>query len=144
VIAAAELGRALADPGALHGITQLMTSWAAAFVLDPDGVTKTTALGCDRMSRRLDDALPDGDHRLRAAVWALMPPMISPRLAARNADAFPAEEAPRSPSTRPPTAVNRRSTTSTSQTKTQRQRLPSAHPAASRSPGVRRPPPSPL
>jgi len=61
-------------------------------VLDPDGVTKTTALGCDRMSRRLDDALPHGDHPLRTAVWALMRPMLSPRLAARNADAFRAEE----------------------------------------------------
>jgi hypothetical protein len=69
-----------------------VTRWAAAFVLDPDGVTKTTALGGDRMARRLDDTLPDGDHPLRTAVWALMRPVLSPRLAARNADAFLAEE----------------------------------------------------
>jgi hypothetical protein len=91
-IAAAEFARALADPDPLHGIAQLVTRWAAAFVLDPDGVTKTTALGADRMARRLDGALPDGDQPLRTAVWALMRPMLSPRLAALNGDAFLAEE----------------------------------------------------
>jgi hypothetical protein len=44
------------------------------------------------MARRLNDALPDGDHPLRAAVWALMRPMLSPRLAAANADAFVPED----------------------------------------------------
>jgi hypothetical protein len=87
-IAAAELQRALADPDPLRGIAQLVSRWAAAFVLDPDGVTKTAALGADRMARRLGDALPDGDHALRAAVWMLMRPMLSPRLASLNADAF--------------------------------------------------------
>jgi hypothetical protein len=61
-ITAAELDRALADPQPLHGIAQLITRWAAAFVIDTDGVTRTTALGSDRMARRLGDALPDGDH----------------------------------------------------------------------------------
>jgi hypothetical protein len=65
-----------------------VTRWAAAFVLDPDGVAKTTALGADRMARRLGEALPDGEQPLRAAVWALMRPMLSPRLAALNAGAF--------------------------------------------------------
>jgi hypothetical protein len=87
-IATAELQRALADPDPLRGTAQLVTRWAAAFVLDPDGVTKTTTLGADRMSRRLNDALPDGDHQLRAAVWSLMRPMLSPRLATLNTDAF--------------------------------------------------------
>ena len=40
------------------------------------------------MARRLGDALPDGDRPLRAAVWTLMRPMLSPRLAALNAEAF--------------------------------------------------------
>jgi hypothetical protein len=62
--------------------------WAAGFVVDPDGVTCTTALGAERMARRLGEALPDGDRPLRAAVWALMRPMLSPRLAALHADAF--------------------------------------------------------
>ena len=54
-------------------------------MLDPDGVTKTTALGADRMARRLHEALNDAEHPLRGAVWT---PMLSPRLAALNADAF--------------------------------------------------------
>jgi hypothetical protein len=86
-IAAAELERALADPDPLHGIAQVVTRWAAAFALDPDGVTRTTALGLDRMARRLGDTLPDGDGPLRAAVWTLMRPLLSPRLAALHADA---------------------------------------------------------
>jgi hypothetical protein len=40
------------------------------------------------MARRLADALPDGDGPLRAAVWTLMRPLLSPRLAALHADAF--------------------------------------------------------
>jgi hypothetical protein len=87
-VAAAEVERALADPDPLHGIAQLVTRWAAAFILDADGVTKTTARGADRMARRLGEALPDGDHALRVAVWTLMRPMLSPRLASLNADAF--------------------------------------------------------
>jgi hypothetical protein len=87
-ITAAELERALADPDPLHGIAQLTTRWAASFVLNPDGVTRTTALGADRMGRRLADALPDGEGPLRAAVWTLMRPLLSPRLAALHTDAF--------------------------------------------------------
>ena len=87
-IAAAELERALADPDPLHGTAQLAARWAAAFMIDPDGVTRTTALGADRMARRLGDALPDGDRPLREAVWTLMRPMLSPRLAGINADVF--------------------------------------------------------
>ena len=87
-IAAAELERALADPDALHGIAQLASRWAAAFVLDVEGVSRTTALGADRMARRLGDALPDGERPLREAVWVLMRPMLSPRLATLNAGAF--------------------------------------------------------
>jgi hypothetical protein len=87
-IAAAELERALADPDPLHGIGQLVIRWSAAFVLDPDGVTRTTALGADRMARRLGEALPDGDPPLRAAVWTLVRPMLSPRLVALYAEAF--------------------------------------------------------
>ena len=87
-IIAAELDRALADPDPLRGIAQLVSRWAAAFVIDPDGVSKTTGLGADRLDRRLRDALPDGAHPLRAATRALMRPMLSPRLVALNSDAF--------------------------------------------------------
>ena len=75
-------------PRSAHGIAQLVARWGAAFVIDPDGVTRTTALGAERMARRLGDALPDGDPPLRAAVWTLMRPMLSPRLCALNAEAF--------------------------------------------------------
>src|SRR5262249_1714507 len=93
-IATAELQRAPADPDPLRGIAQLTARWAAAFVLDPDGVTKTTALGAERMTRRLGEALPDGEHPLRNAVWALMRPMLSPRLATRHVDDFVTDERP--------------------------------------------------
>jgi hypothetical protein len=96
VIVAAELQRALDDKDPLRGIAQLAARLCAAFVLDPDGVTKTKALGAERMARRLRDAMPGGEHPLRAAVWALMRPMLSPHLTALNHDAFVVEHAPRS------------------------------------------------
>jgi hypothetical protein len=61
---------------------------AAAFVLDPDGVTRTKVLGSERMSRKLHDALPGGDEPLRAALWNFVRPMLSPRLAKLHHDAF--------------------------------------------------------
>jgi hypothetical protein len=61
-------------------------------VLDPVGVTRTKALGSERMASKLRDALPGGDGVLRAAVWELMRPMLSPRLVALNRDAFVVDE----------------------------------------------------
>jgi len=87
-----ELRRALADPDPLRGIAQLTARWAAAFVLDPDGPTRTKALGTERMARKLRDALPGGDHPLRSAVWEFVRPMLSPRLAELNRDAFVIED----------------------------------------------------
>jgi ParB-like nuclease domain len=84
----AELERALADPDPLRGIAQLTARWAAAFVLDPAGVTRTKALGSESMARKLRDALPGGEGALRAAVWEFMRPMLSPALASLNRDAF--------------------------------------------------------
>jgi hypothetical protein len=40
------------------------------------------------MGRKLGDALPGGDEPMRAAVWALLRPILSPRLTALNRDAF--------------------------------------------------------
>jgi len=93
-IADAELERALADPDPLRGIAQLAARWAAAFVLDPAGVTRTKALGSERMERKLRDALPGGEGALRAAVWDFMRPMLSPALVALNRDAFILDESP--------------------------------------------------
>jgi hypothetical protein len=87
-IVTVELQRALDDPDPLRGIAQLVARWAAAFVLDPDGVTRTKALGTERVARKLKDALPGGDQPLRAATWALLRPMLSPRLIALHRDAF--------------------------------------------------------
>jgi hypothetical protein len=84
----AELQRALDDPDPLRGIAQLVARWSAAFTLDPDGVTRTKALGSERMTRKLRDALPGGEHPLRTAVWEFLRPMLSPRLAALHRDAF--------------------------------------------------------
>ena len=89
----AELQRALDDPDPLRGIAQLTARWGAAFVLDPDGVTRTKALGRERMARKLRDALPGGENPLRAAVWEFMRPMLSPNLAQLNRDAFVVDEA---------------------------------------------------
>jgi hypothetical protein len=80
--------RALEDPDPLHGIAQLVARWGAAFVLDPDGVTRTKALGSERMAHKLRDALPGGEQPLRAALWAFMRPILSPRLVELNKDAF--------------------------------------------------------
>ena len=40
------------------------------------------------MARKLRDALPGGETALRASVWELMRPMLSPALVALNRDAF--------------------------------------------------------
>ena len=92
-IVAAELQRALDEPDPLHGIAQLTARWGAAFVLNPEGVTRTKALGRERIARKLSDALPGGENVLRAAVWQFMRPMLSPNLAQLNRDAFVLDEA---------------------------------------------------
>jgi hypothetical protein len=84
----AELKRALDDHDPLRGIAQLVARWSTAFTLDPDGITRTKALGTERMARKLRDALPGGQHPLRTAVWDFLRPMLSPRLAALHRDAF--------------------------------------------------------
>jgi hypothetical protein len=76
---AAELERALADPDPLHGIAQLLAGWAAAFVLDPDGVTKTTTSRSPRTTRpqpprRPEIAASRSDER-EAATWC--PPFFA-------------------------------------------------------------------
>ncbi len=91
-IVAAELERALEDPDPLRGIAQLAARLGAAFMLDPAGVTRTKALGSDRMAGKLRDALPGGDGALRANVWEFMRPMLSPALTALNRDTFISEE----------------------------------------------------
>jgi hypothetical protein len=63
-------------------------------VLDPAGVTRTKALGSESMARKLRDGLPGGDGALRAAVWELMRPMLSPALVALNRAAFVVNESP--------------------------------------------------
>ena len=88
----AELERALADPDPLRGIAQLTARLGAAFMLDPAGVIRTKALGSESMARKLRDALPGGDGALRAAVWELMRPMLSPSLVALNREAFVVNE----------------------------------------------------
>ena len=92
-ILAAELKRALDEPDPLRGIAQLAARWGAAFVLNPDGVTRTKALGRERIARRLSDSLPGGVSALRGAVWEFMRPMLSPNLAQLNRDAFVLDEA---------------------------------------------------
>ena len=91
-ITEAELQRALADPDPLRGIAQLAARWAAAFVLDPAGVTRTKALGSERIERKLRDALPGGESALRTAVWEFMRPMLSAALVALNRDTFIVDE----------------------------------------------------
>jgi hypothetical protein len=72
----------------MRGIAQLTARLAAAFVLDPAGVSRTKALGTERIARKLRDALPGGDSSLRNAVWEFMRPMLSPGLTELNHDAF--------------------------------------------------------
>jgi hypothetical protein len=84
----AELQRALDDPNPLRGIAQLAARFGAAYVLDPDGVTRTKALGSDRIARRLRDTLPAGNDALRSALWEFMRPMLCPTLVALNRETF--------------------------------------------------------
>jgi hypothetical protein len=84
----AELDHALADPDPLRGIAQLTARIGAGLTLDPAGVTRTKALGSERMGRKLADAVPCGESELRAAVWEFMRPMLSPALVELNRDAF--------------------------------------------------------
>ncbi len=83
-----ELQRALEDPDPLHGILALLSRWAAAFVLDINGIPATGPLGSGRVARKLQRALPEGSSELRTAVWELIRPMLSPHLAELNRDAF--------------------------------------------------------
>jgi len=92
-ILAAELHRALDDPDPLRSIAQLLARIGAAFMLNPEGVTRTKALGRERMARKLSDALPGGAPPLRTAIWEFMRPMLSPALAELNRDAFVIDEA---------------------------------------------------
>ncbi|MGZ4239972.1 MAG: hypothetical protein ACXVWT_28515 [Solirubrobacteraceae bacterium] len=96
----AELQRALADPDPFRGIAQLTARLGAAFTLDPAGVTRSKALGAERMARKLRDALLGGDSSLRNAVWEFMRPLLSLGLAALNPRARPHlrnERRPRDP-----------------------------------------------
>ena len=63
-IIGAELERALADPDPLRGIAQLIARWAALFMLDPAGVTRTKAFGTERMTGLIRAALPGGEGAL--------------------------------------------------------------------------------
>jgi hypothetical protein len=51
-------------------------------------------LATERISRKLHETLPDGDEEHRAAVWAFLRPMLSPRLAELHRDAFVTDEPP--------------------------------------------------
>jgi ParB-like chromosome segregation protein Spo0J len=95
-IVGAELRRALDEPDPLRGIASLVARCAAAFVLDPDGVTRTKVLGSERMGRKLHEALPGGEEPLRAALWTFLRPMLSPRLGELHRDAFVIDDAERS------------------------------------------------
>ena len=88
----AELRRALDDPDPLRGIAQLVARFGAAFMLDAHGVTRTKALGSERMAKRLREAVPGGENPLRTALWEFMRPMLSPHLVDANRDAFVFDE----------------------------------------------------
>ncbi|MEA2312480.1 MAG: hypothetical protein QOE28_2448, partial [Solirubrobacteraceae bacterium] len=90
-VTAAVLERALAEPDPLRAITGVIAAWASAFALDPDGLPRAGALGAERLERRQADALPAGPGPLRDAVWALLSPLLSPRLIELHRDAFLAE-----------------------------------------------------
>ena len=128
----AELKRALEDPDPLRGIAQLLTRWAAAFVLNPDGVTRTKTLGRERIARKLQDALPGGKHPLRTAVWQLMRPILSPPWSSSTATRSSKTPRLRAPSGSSSTAATQTSTSSTSARTPQRSkrqpRLLPSHP----------------
>ncbi|MTD47186.1 hypothetical protein GKE82_23575 [Conexibacter sp. W3-3-2] len=73
-----QLKQALAEPDALRGLTTLTMRLASAFVLDPDGVTRTKTLGSERISRKLAEIAPGGPGDIREAIWQLMRPLMGP------------------------------------------------------------------
>ena len=81
------------SPTRLRAITGLVAAWASTFTLDPDGIRRGGTLGAERMARQLADTLP-AEHPLRAAVWAFLGPMLSPRLAEPHRGAFTADGEP--------------------------------------------------
>ena len=118
-IVEAELERALAEPDPLRGIAALVARCAAAFVLDPDGVTRTKVLGSERMSRKL--ARGAARRRRAAARRAVDVPAPDALTAAgRTAPRRVRHRRRRraAPSTSPRTAATPASTTSTSTTRT--------------------------
>ena len=76
----AELQRALDDPNPLRGIAQLTARLTAAFTLDLDGVSRTKALGSERMARKLRDALPGGQTPRLPPRWEFSDPGSPPGL----------------------------------------------------------------
>ena len=126
-IIATGLERALADPDPLRGIADLVARLAAAFVLDPDGVTRTKVLGRERLSRKLDEALPSGDQPLRDALWTFLRPMLShgsPTCTATRSSATTTDAAA---STSPRTDANQGSRISTSTAETSPDTLNAPH-----------------
>ena len=87
----AEPNRALEDPDPLRGIAQLTGRWAAAFVLDPHGITRTKTLGTERMARKLADRRRAGRTPSERPSGCLRP-MLSPQLATLHRDAFVFDE----------------------------------------------------
>lgn len=84
----AEKDRALNASDPMVGIAHLVSRFFAAYMLDVDGVTKTKALGSDRMMRKLREGLPGGNDPMREAAWAFMRPILSQHLAQMHVDAF--------------------------------------------------------
>ena len=138
-IVEAELQRALGDRDPLHGIAQLVARWTAAFVLDPDGITRTKALGTERMARKLNDALPGGTTGSGAPRGSSCGRCCHPHSSSSTATPSSSTRAQRRPSTSTATArrpISKSSPSTTSQTPTQRRtRCPPAAPAPATGPG---------
>ena len=108
----AEFERALADPHPLRGIAQPTARWAAAFVLDQAGVTRTKALGTERMERKLATRYPGERAPFPAASGSSCGRCSRPRSSRRTAMRSSSISASRRPST--PTRIGRPPTSTTS------------------------------
>jgi hypothetical protein len=123
-----ELQGALDDPEPLRGIAQLTARLEAAFVLDTAGVTRTKALGSERMARKLRDALPGGDGALRTSVRDPCARRCRLRWSRSIARGSSSRTAPRRPSISRPAARPRVSMSLTSASPAARPRKPDGVP----------------
>lgn len=90
---AAELQRALDEPDPLRGSPSPPPAGPQRSCANPDGLTRTKALGRECTARKLRTRCPAPRTHCATAVWDLPRPMLSPNLVRLNREALVLAEA---------------------------------------------------